>query len=90
MTKQFIRILLGIALALPAYAGQGTIQENDSQIIVEYTGTPDDVKESPQQKEEEENKMTAEEKKAKAAQQRIERAKSKAAKGMIPDFDQLQ
>ena len=33
-----------VALALPAYAGHGTIQETETAIIIEYSGDADDAK----------------------------------------------
>jgi len=33
-------VMLMTAIALPALAGQGTIEETDTEIVVEYSGDP--------------------------------------------------
>ena len=86
MTRKFIQIALCAALALPAHAGQGTIQETDTQIIIEYSGGEDEVKETKtreteleiQQKAEQEEMKKKEDEEA-IQQQRLERAKRKGA-----------
>jgi hypothetical protein len=95
MTKRFIQVAICAALALPAYAGQGTIQETDTQIIIEYSGGEDDVKavkakeeelESQRQAEQATNKKKEEEEKL--HQQRMEKAKRKGAlKGVITESE---
>jgi hypothetical protein len=86
MMQKFILVVLYAALALPAYAGQGTIQETDSQIIIEYSGGDDDVKAAKAQEEEREVQRQADQaelKKKEAEEQRhqerMEKAKRKGA-----------
>lgn len=95
MAKKFMLFALCAALALPAHAEQGslTIQETDSQIIVEYSGGPDDVKAAKAQEEEREIQRQAEQAEIKKKedeeqrhQERMERARRKAAaKGIFTE-----
>jgi hypothetical protein len=98
MTKKFIQIALCAVLALtahtlPAHAGQGTIQETDTQIIIEYSGGEDEVKETKTRETELEIQQKAEQEETKKKeneetiyQQRMERAKRKGAlKGVITE-----
>ena len=93
MTRKFIQIALCAALALPAHAGQGTIQETDTQIIIEYSGGDDDVTaaktreaELEIQRKAEQEEMKKKEDEETIHQQRMERAKRKGAlKGVITE-----
>jgi uncharacterized protein YggE len=93
MTRKFIQIALCAALALPAHAGQGTIQETDTQIIIEYSGGEDDVKATKTREAELEIQRKADQAENKKKedeeaihQQRMERAKRKgASKGVITE-----
>jgi hypothetical protein len=87
MTTTFFQLVLCAALALPAYAGQGTIRETETQIIIEYSGgeegekaakTREEELESQRQVEQAENKKREEENSVQ--QQRLERAKVKGAR----------
>ena len=62
--KIFIRIMLLSFLAVPAYAGQATIVETDTAIIVEYSGSEDDRQATVRQQEERERKQAEEKRKA--------------------------
>jgi len=53
-------IFTALVLPLPAHAGHGTIQETDSQIIVEYSGGEDDAKTAKEHQEELEAQRQAE------------------------------
>ncbi len=44
MTRAFHLVVIFSFFAVPCFAGQGTIQETDTQIIIEYWGGTDDVK----------------------------------------------
>ena len=57
--KLCVAVLLVLS-ALPAYAGHGTIQETDSQIIVEYSGDNDEIEAYKVLKAEEEKKAALE------------------------------
>jgi hypothetical protein len=93
MTRKFIQIALCTVLALPAHAGQGTIQETDTQIIIEYSGGEDDVKATKSREAELEIQRKADQAENKKKedeeaihQQRMERAKRKgASKGVITE-----
>ncbi|GFE62126.1 hypothetical protein [Geobacter sp. AOG2] len=44
MARMFFLLVLFFVIAVPCFAGQGTIRETDSQIIIEYWGGEDDAK----------------------------------------------
>jgi basic membrane lipoprotein Med (substrate-binding protein (PBP1-ABC) superfamily) len=86
MIQKFILVALCAALALPAHAGQGTIQETDTQIIIEYSGSDDDVKaaqiqheEVQKQVQEEDAEIKKKEAEEQRHQERMEQAKRRAA-----------
>ena len=72
MTKILCYSLLSVMLAVPAYAGQTTIQETETGIVVEYTPDEEDSKVAQTMRElnekkretEEESKKKLEEKRA--------------------------
>jgi hypothetical protein len=93
MKKILILSALFAVISLPVHAGEGNlqIQETDSQIIVEYSGGPEDVKAAKAQEEEREIQRTTEQEEIKKKddeeqrhQERMERARRKgAAKGVV-------
>ena len=87
MKTKFILAIIFFTVALPAHAGQGTIQETDTQIIIEYSGGEDDVKASETRQKELDIQRKAEQEEIKKKdeeetlqQQKLERAKLKGAK----------
>lgn len=67
-------------LGLPAHAGQGTILETDTQIIIEYSGSDDDMKAAAIQREErQKQEAAAVEKEERTKQWKIEKAARRAA-----------
>ena len=86
MKTKFILAIIFVTFSLPAHAGQGTIQETDTQIIIEYSGGEDDVKASETRQKELDIQRKAEQEEIKKKdeeetlhQQRMERAKLKGA-----------
>ena len=86
MTKIFVLTVVCAVFALPVHAGQGTIRETDTQIIVEYTGGDEDVKASKAREEELESKRQVEqaeikqkEETDKINQEKLEKAARKGA-----------
>lgn len=92
MTKTCILFALCAALAQPAHAGQGTIRETETQIIVEYSGGEDDVKAAKAHQEELQKQVLAEDieaKKKEAEEQRHQEKREQAnrratVRGVIP------
>ena len=89
MKTKFILAIIFVTFSLPAHAGQGTIQETDTQIIIEYSGGEDDVKASEVREKDLEIQGKAEQEEIKKKdeeevvhQQRMERAKLKGTKKM--------
>jgi hypothetical protein len=86
MARIFLQLVVCAALALPTHAGQGTIQETDTQIIIEYSGGEEDVKAAKAKEDALEIQRQAEQAEIKkkdaentAQQQKLEDAKRKGA-----------
>ena len=95
MRQLFIQLLLVAVFVVPAFAGQGTIQETATQIIVEYSGGEEGAKaarardaelekQGQEENATEERKRKEEEERAKLHEQRMENAARKAERRGSP------
>jgi len=90
MTRLFFLVVLFAVVALPCFAGQGTIRETDTQIIIEYWGGEDDARaaeahraelkaEAVEEKRNEELRKKQEDSQIKSHEEKMTRAARKAA-----------
>jgi hypothetical protein len=80
MVRYICLAVLIVIVALPAYAGHGTIRETDEEIFIEYYGDEDDKQAAKVLKEEQQKEAVKEEKVVEIKNEKIKKNIERAAK----------